>query len=74
MAYTEPSAKGRAASREPVVWNYHRLCCCSLSRSGEDDRAKTFMNDIKNNGVKMTTSNGESTDFVATGQVELLAR
>jgi len=35
-----------------------------------DDRAKTFMNDIKKNGVKMTTSNGESADFVATGQVD----
>ena len=28
------------------------------------------MNDMKNNGVKITTSNGESADFVAAGQVD----
>ena len=35
-----------------------------------DERARTFMNEMKNNGVKMTTSNGESADFVAAGQVD----
>jgi len=40
-----------------------------FSRSGRRPR-KTFMNDMKTNAVKMTTSNGESTDFVATGQVD----
>src|SRR6266480_4693232 len=53
-AYDSPSAEGIAALF--TIWG--------------DDRAKTFMNDIKRNGVKMTTSNGESTDFVATGDVD----
>src|SRR5437773_3219423 len=69
MAYTEPSAKGRAAIANPLFGTTTDYVAALFTIWG-DDRAKTFMNDMKNNGVKMTTSNGESTDFVATGQVD----
>src|SRR6266403_1985806 len=69
MAYTEPSAKGRTAIANPLFGTTTDYVAALFTIWG-DDRAKTFMNDIKNNGVKMTTSNGESTDFVATGQVD----
>src|SRR5213083_146636 len=69
MAYTEPSAKGRAAIANPLFGTTTDYVAALFTIWG-DDRAKTFMNDIKRNGVKMTTSNGESTDFVATGHVD----
>ena len=69
MAYTEPSAKERAAIANPLFGTTTDYVAALFTIWG-DDRAKTFMNDIKKNGVKMTTSNGESADFVATGQVD----
>src|SRR5438876_1567023 len=68
-AYTEPSARGRAAIANPLFGTTTDYVAALFTIWG-DDRAKTFMNDIKRNGVKMTTSNGESADFVATGQVD----
>jgi len=68
-AYTEPSARGRTAIANPLFGTTTDYVAALFTIWG-DDRAKTFMNDIKRNGVKMTTSNGESTDFVATGQVD----
>src|SRR6266513_819974 len=69
MAYTEPSAKGRTAIANPLFGTTTDYVAALFTIWG-DDRAKTFMNDMKKNGVKMTTSNGESADFVATGQVD----
>ena len=69
MAYINPSAKGRAAIANPLFGTTTDYVAALFTIWG-DDRAKTFMNDMKKNGVKMTTSNGESTDFVATGQVD----
>ncbi len=68
-AYTEPSAKGRAAIANPLFGTTTDYVAALFAIWG-DDRAKTFMNDMKNNGVKTTTSNGESADFVAAGQVD----
>ncbi len=69
MAYTEPSAKGRAAIANPLFGTTTDYVAALFTIWG-NDRAKTFMNDMKNNGVKTTTSNGESADFVAAEQVE----
>src|SRR5438093_12778478 len=68
-AYTEPSAKGRAAIANPLFGTTTDYVAALFTIWG-DDRAKTFMNEMKKNGVKTTTSNGESADFVAAGQVE----
>src|SRR6266536_1515672 len=69
MAYTEPSAKGRAAIANPLFGTTTDYVAALFTIWG-DERARAFMSDMKNNGVKMTTSNGESADFVATGQVD----
>src|SRR6266511_3494824 len=68
-AYLDPSMKGRAAIANPLFGTTTDYVAALFTVWG-DDRAKTFMNDMKNNGVKTTTSNGESADFVAAGQVD----
>ena len=68
-AYTEPSAKGRAAIANPLFGTTTAYVAALFAIWG-DERARTFMNDMKNNAVKITTSNGESADFVAAGQVD----
>src|SRR2546430_14631858 len=67
LAYTEPSAKGRAAIANPLFGTTTAYVAALFTTWG-DERGRTFMNQMKNNGVKMTTSNGESADFVAAGQ------
>ena len=69
MAYIDPSAKGRAAIANPLFGTTTDYVAALFTLWG-NDRAKTFMNNMKKNGVKITTSNGESTDFVATGLVD----
>jgi iron(III) transport system substrate-binding protein len=69
MAYTDPSAKGRAAIANPLFGTTTAYVAALFTLWG-DERAKTFMNDMKKNDVKITTSNGESADFVAAGQVD----
>ena len=69
MAYTDPSANGRAAIANPLFGTTTDYVAALFTIWG-DERAGTFMSDMKKNGVKVTTSNGESADFVATGQVD----
>src|SRR6266481_5814487 len=69
MAYTDPSANGRAAIANPLFGTTTDYVTALFTIWG-DERARTFMNDMKKNGVKITTSNGESTDLVAAGQVD----
>src|SRR5438477_2506011 len=61
MAYIDPSAKGRAAIANPLFGTTTDYVAALFTLWG-NDRAKTFMNNMKKNGVKITTSNGESTD------------
>jgi iron(III) transport system substrate-binding protein len=69
MVYTDPSAKGRAAIANPLFGTTTAYVAALFTTWG-DERARTFMNDMKKNDVKITTSNGESTDFVASGEVD----
>jgi iron(III) transport system substrate-binding protein len=68
-AYTSSPAKGRAAIANPLFGTTTAYVAALFTIWG-DERARTFMNEMKNNGVKMTTSNGESADFVAAGQAD----
>jgi iron(III) transport system substrate-binding protein len=58
MAYTDPLAKGRAAIANPL-FERRPIMLLSFTIWG-DERARTFMNDAKKSGVKMTTSNSEA--------------
>jgi iron(III) transport system substrate-binding protein len=69
MAYTDPPANGRAAIANPLFGTTTDYVAALFTIWG-DERARTFMNDMKKNGVKITTSNGESTDLVAAGRVD----
>ena len=69
MAYAEPSAKGRAAIANPLFGTTTDYVAALFTIWG-NERARNFMTDMKKNGVKITTSNGESADFVAAGQVD----
>src|SRR6266568_1616417 len=69
LAYTAPSARGRAAIANPLFGTTTDYVAALFTIWG-DERARTFMNDMKKNGVKITTSNGESADFVASGEVD----
>jgi len=67
LAYTDSSAKGRGAIANPLFGTTTAYVAALFTIWGED-RARAFMSDIKQNETKMTTSNGESADFVAMGQ------
>jgi iron(III) transport system substrate-binding protein len=69
MAYTDRLAKGRAAIANPLFGTTTAYVAALFTIWG-DVRARSFLNDMKKNEVKMTTSNGESADFVASGQVD----
>src|SRR5213593_949966 len=69
MAYTDPSAKGRAAIANPLFGTTTTYVAALFTIWG-DEQARTFMNDLKRNAAKMTSSNGESADFVASGQAD----
>jgi iron(III) transport system substrate-binding protein len=68
-AYVDPSVKGRAAIANPLFGTTTAYVAALFTIWG-DEHARTFMNDMKTNAVKVTTSNGESADFVAAGQVD----
>src|SRR6266446_9509186 len=68
-AYAEPSARGRAAIANPLFGTTTDYVAALFTIWG-DERGRTFLNEMKNNGVKTTTSNGESADFVAAEQVD----
>jgi iron(III) transport system substrate-binding protein len=69
LAYVDSSAKGRAAIANPLFGTTTAYLAALFTVWG-DDRARTFMNQTKANEVNMTTSNGESADFVASGQAD----
>jgi iron(III) transport system substrate-binding protein len=69
LAYVDSSAKGRAAIANPLFGTTTAYIAALFTVWG-DDRARTFMDQMKANNVKITTSNGESADFVASGQAD----
>ena len=70
MAYTDPNWKGRAVITNPLFGTTTSQVAALFTLWG-DERGKDFMNKIKNNGVKISTSNGESADFVASGESDM---
>jgi iron(III) transport system substrate-binding protein len=69
IAYTDPSARGRAAIANPL-FGTTTVHVAALFTLWGDERARVFMNEVTSNEIKMTTSNGESADFVASGEVD----
>lgn len=69
LAYTDPAWKGKAVIANPLFGTTTSEVAALFTLWG-DQKAKEFMNAMKKNGVKISTSNGESADFVAAGQYD----
>ena len=69
LAYTEPRWKGKAVIANPLFGTTTAQVAALFTVWG-DVRAKAFLDQLKKNGVKISTSNGESADLVAAGEFE----
>jgi iron(III) transport system substrate-binding protein len=69
QAYTNPAFRGRAAIANPLFGTTTAYVAALYTLWG-DDRAKAFLHVLKQNGVRVTGSNGESADLVAAGEVD----
>ncbi len=64
LAYTDSSFKSKSVIANPLFGSTTAHIAALFTIWG-DEKAKAFMNDMKNNRVTISTSNGESADFVA---------
>ncbi len=67
LAYTEPRWEGKAVIANPLFGTTTAHLAALFTVWGEE-RARGFMAAMKRNHVAISTSNGESADFVAGGQ------
>jgi iron(III) transport system substrate-binding protein len=68
-AYGDPKFNGRTVIANPLFGTTTAEMAALFILWG-DEKAKTFLADMKRNNVKISTSNGESADFVAAGQFD----
>ncbi len=68
-AYTDPRYRGKGVIANPL-FGTTTVEIAALFTLWGDDRARTFMEEMKKNSVGISTSNGESTDFVGSGQYD----
>ena len=68
-AYTDPRWKGKAVMANPLFGTTTTQMAALFTLWG-DDRAKAFMENMKNNEIKISTDNGESADLVASGEFD----
>jgi iron(III) transport system substrate-binding protein len=69
LAYTDPQYKGKSVITNPLFGTTTAQVASLFTIWGED-RTKSFMEDMKKNGVKISTNNGESADLVAAGEFD----
>lgn len=69
LAYVDPKAKGKAVIANPLFGTTTAQMAALFSVWG-DEKGKQFLAGLKANQVKLSTSNGESADFVASGEFE----
>ena len=69
QAYTDPRWKGRAVMANPLFGTTTTQVAALFVLWG-DSQAKLFMEKVKKNGIKISTSNGESADLVASGEFD----
>ncbi len=68
-AYLDPRWKGKAVIANPLFGTTTSEIAALFTLWG-DEQAKAFMMGLKKNKVAVSTSNGESADFVAAGQYD----
>ncbi len=69
LAYTEPKWKGRAVIANPLFGTTTAEIAALFTIWG-DDKTKAFLDGMKRNQTKVSTSNGESADLVASGEFD----
>jgi len=69
LAYTNPLKKGRSVIANPLFGSTTAEIAALFTIWG-DEQARKFMTALKHNSVVISTSNGESADFVASGQYD----
>jgi len=69
LGYTDTRWKGRAVIANPLFGTTAVHVAMLFELWGES-RAREFMEGMKENGVKISTSNGESADLVAAGEFD----
>jgi iron(III) transport system substrate-binding protein len=69
LAYVDPKTKGRAVLANPLFGTTTAQMAALFAVWG-DEKGKQFLDALKANHVKLSTSNGESADFVASGEFE----
>ena len=67
LAFNDPRWKGKAVISNPLFGTTTSHVAALFVAWG-DERARRFMEDMKENEVGISTSNGESADFVASGR------
>ena len=68
-SYADPNARGRGVIANPLFGTTTAQIAALFSLWG-DDKGKQFLASLKANRVKLSTSNGESADLVASGEFE----
>ncbi len=67
LAYTDARWKGKGVIAN-LLFGTTTAATAALFTAWGDERAKAFLEAMKKNGVKISTSNGESADLVASGE------
>ena len=69
IAYIDPKMKGKGVIANPLFGTTTAEMAALFTLWG-DAKGKQFLAGLKNNNVKLSTGNGESADFVASGEFE----
>lgn len=69
LSYVDSRAKGRGVIANPLFGTTTAQMAALFTLWG-DEKGKEFLASLKANQVKLATSNGESADFVASGEFE----
>lgn len=69
LAYVDPVMKGRAVIANPLFGTTTAQMAALFTLWG-DEKATRFLDGLKANQVKLSTGNGESADFVSSGEFD----
>jgi iron(III) transport system substrate-binding protein len=69
LAYVDPQLKGKAVIANPLFGTTTAQMAALFSAWG-DEKGRRFLAGMKANQVRLSASNGESADFVASGEFE----
>ena len=69
VSYSDPKARGRGVIANPLFGTTAAQMAALFSLWG-DEKARQFLAAMKSNQVKLSTGNGESAEFVASGEFD----